>query len=319
MRQGERQQNGLDGRAQLVAQLRQNPSALAASAAGGTSGKKKVGSAAVAQSAARGSERALDERDAGSAGDAAAAMKAELAAQVERRRRQSSPSANGSPPSSSSQPPAPQPTDSREAPRSGPPLSDAMGEGTEDQPHPGRSETSEAATLELSDETLDAVLAEVVGRLPEAMAGQVQSHESAAVLPDGRLQLTFPGNNAFAREMLSRAASKTVLNRTASAVVGRSIEVVLRFTTAPPRPATSRPRRAETTRRDLAVVEADPFVQQVLETFGGKLVQVTAKAELLSLDTIARDAAVGSLDPDLDPELAAELGGELPDDDDLDD
>ena len=270
----------LDQIAALVATLRQNPSALAgiaaAGGAAGGSGKKKVPTAGVVAEARR--PNAGSNGAAVSAPDSSASMKRALAEQSV---------AAGDERSAVD-------AESREVDTlSAEPKGDAAGEA-----HVVASSeaTPSGRRVELTAETVDAFFAALLERLPPGLQTQLRPAKAVELPSAGLLRITLPGDNSMAKMNLTRPATRSQLATTATELAGRAIETELVFTAAQAQAAPRRPRqRREEQRRDNSVVDKNPFVQQVLEAFGGTVVQVTAQAAELSIPSDAYAASDDAL------------------------
>ena len=309
----------LDGIASLIATMRTNPQALGVIAAagrgvsrGGGSGadsKKKVPAAGVAADPRGGplpehvettrQPQQADEPAAVDAHDAAASMKRALAEQR-------------------SQPVAPPPVDIDDSPE--PETNGHAGNGYAGGGGNDRRDSDEPPLSEppLSEPTVREFARRLVDTLPPGLQAQLKIARSVAFAPPALLRFVLPGDNGLARMNLTRPETRRQLVAAATQLAGYEVEIDLHFDTNQRSRVATSPQNRDSARRDNSVVDDDPFVQSILEQFGGTVVQVTAQpaaevgADLsgYAADELAPDELAGLDDRPVDRD-------DLEDDDDV--
>ncbi len=179
---------------------------------------------------------------------------------------------------------------------------------TAEEESPGEA-VPRKGTLDWSPENVEAIWAQVIQRVPDALATHLKNAEKLAISGPNVLELRFPRSYQFSMNYCQRPEPLDQLVRIIEQLVGRRVEIKLCVDTSKevrtPAP-TSRGGRSDEGRLRPKVVENDPFVQQAVSIFGGTVADVRKVLE---------PPALAGPPSDAEPETESDPLG-IPDSDD---
>ncbi len=116
---------------------------------------------------------------------------------------------------------------------------------------------------------------EVVSRLPDKSSLHLKNVTSIAIIGPNRLEVSFPPSYFLSKQFCERAETRTRVEEIATQLAGRPIEFAVGTTDVPVPAAASATRNSVTSsRKRPGDLDKDPFVQQALAIFGGRIEDV---------------------------------------------
>lgn len=131
--------------------------------------------------------------------------------------------------------------------------------------------------LDWSPENVEGIWAQVIQRVPDALATHLKNAENLAISGPNVLEVRFPRSYLFSMNYCQRPEPRGQLARIIEELVGKLVEIRFCIDTSTEvrtQAPSTRGGRGDEGRLRPKVVENDPFVQQAVAIFGGAVVDV---------------------------------------------